>query len=61
MAESTWTNILYGLQEATYNSYAAKSTKQRQRSEVQAVMADVRAFCARKTAELSDGSYRIGQ
>lgn len=61
MAESTWHNILTGLQEATYNSYAAKSTRQRQRPEVQAVMADVRDFCARKTAELSDGTYRIGR
>lgn len=60
MAISTWNNTLDGLQEATYNSYAAKSTQQRQRSEVQAVMADVRGFCARKTTELSEGTYRIG-
>ena len=61
MAESTWYNILTGLQEATYNSYAAKSTRQRQRPEVQAVMADVRDFCARKTAELSAATYRVGR
>lgn len=61
MAQSTWQNILYGLPEATYNSYAAKSTKQRNRSEVQRVMKDVRAFCKRKTDELATGQYHVGR
>lgn len=61
MAQSTWQNILYGLPEATYNSYAAKSTKQRNRSEVQRVMKDVRAFCMRKTDELATGLYHVGR
>ena len=61
MAESTWQNILNGLQEATYNSYAAKSTKQRERREVQQVMKDVRAFCMRKTLEMATGQYEVGQ
>lgn len=61
MSQSTWHNITTGLHAATYNSYAAKTSRQRSRREVVEVMRDVDAFCMRKTAELSDGTYRIGR
>lgn len=61
MAISTWYNITTGLHTATYNSYAAKTRRQRQKREVVDVMTDVDAFCMRKMGELHDGTYRIGR
>ncbi len=54
-------NITSGLHAATYDSYMAKSSRQRARREVREVMADVQAFCTRKTAELDGGSYQVGR
>ena len=59
MAESTWHNILHGLHAATHDSYIAKSSRQRGRSEVVAVMSDVDGFCQRKENELRTGTYRV--
>lgn len=50
-----------GLHAATYDSYAAKTRKQRSKREVSAVMEDVDKFCKRKTAELGNGTYQIGR
>jgi len=61
MAISTWYNITTGLHAATYNSYAAKTSRQRSRREVVAVMSDVDAFCQRKAQEMHDGTYHIGR
>ena len=60
MSKSTWHNITTGLHAATFNSYAAKSSRQRAKREVQRVMNDVEEFCKRKQEELTNGSYRIG-
>lgn len=60
MSISTWHNIMTGMPTAVYDSYAAKSSRQRKKREVAEVMADVKAFCQRKQAELATGSYTIG-
>ena len=60
MGTSTWNNIIGGLHTATYNSYAAKSSRQRAKREVEEVMEDVNAFCQRKQDELYYGTYRVG-
>ena len=60
MSTSTWNNITNGLHAAVYDSYMAKSTRQRAKREVKAVMSDVDRFCQRKQSELANGTYRIG-
>ena len=50
-----------GMHTAVYDSYAAKSSRQREKREVVEVMADVDGFCQRKQAELATGSYAIGR
>ena len=49
-----------GLHAAVYDSYAAKSNRQRAKREVVEVMADVNGFCQRKRRELYRGTYRVG-
>lgn len=49
-----------GLHTAVYDSYAAKSSRQRAKREVVDVMADVDGFCQRKRRELYRGTYRVG-
>ena len=49
-----------GLHTAVYDSYAAKSSRQREKREVVDVMADVDGFCQRKRRELYRGTYRVG-
>lgn len=61
MAKSTWNNIVTGLHTATYNSYAAKTKRQRQKREVVKVMDDVDGFCQRKRTELLTDTYHIGK
>lgn len=60
MSTSTWHNIMTGLHAAVYDSYAAKSNRQRAKSEVVEVMADVDGFCQRKRRELYRGTYQVG-
>ena len=60
MSISTWHNIMTGLHAAVYDSYAAKSNRQRAKREVVEVMADVNGFCQRKRRELYRGTYRVG-
>ena len=60
MGISTWHNTITGLRTAVYDSYAAKSNRQRAKREVVEVMADVDGFCQRKQTELATGSYTIG-
>lgn len=60
MSISTWHNIMTGLHTAVYDSYAAKSSRQRAKCEVVDVMADVDGFCQRKRRELYRGTYRVG-
>lgn len=60
MSISTWHNIMTGLHTAVYDSYAAKSCRQRAKREVVDVMADVDGFCQRKRRELYRGTYRVG-
>jgi len=60
MKKSTWTSVTTGLHTATYNSYAAKSSRQRRKREVAAVMSDVDGFCQRKSSELKAGTYKVG-
>lgn len=60
MGTSTWNNIIGGLHTATYNSYAAKTSRQRRKREVARVMADVEGFCQRKQDELESGRYHVG-
>ena len=60
MSTSTWNNITTGLHAAVYDSYTAKSSRQRAKREVVEVMADVDGFCQRKQAELSIGGYNVG-
>lgn len=60
MSKSTWHNITTGLHAATFNSYAAKSSRQRAKREVQRVMNDVEEFCKQKQEELTNGTYQIG-
>lgn len=60
MSISTWHNIMTGMPTAVYDSYAAKSSRQRAKREVVEVMADVDGFCQRKRRELSRGTYRVG-
>jgi len=60
MGTSTWNNIIGGLHTATYNSYAAKTSRQRRKREVAEVMEDVDGFCQRKQDELYYGTYRVG-
>lgn len=60
MSKSTWHNITTGLHAATFNSYAAKSSRQRAKREVQRVMKDVEGFVVHKQTELKNGTYRIG-
>lgn len=60
MKKSTWTSVTTGLYTATYNSYAAKSSRQRRKREVAAVMSDVDGFCQRKSSELKAGTYKVG-
>ena len=50
-----------GMQTAVYDSYSAKSSRQRTKREVVEVMADVDGFCQRKQTELSRGTYRVGR
>ena len=57
---STWNNITNGLHAAVYDSYTAKSSRQRRKREVVEVMADVDGFCQRKRHELEGDTYRIG-
>ena len=60
MSISTWHNIMTGMPTAVYDSYAAKSSRQREKHEVVEVMADVDGFCQRKRRELYHGTYRVG-
>ena len=60
MSTSTWHNITTGLHAAVYDSYTAKSSRQRAKREVMEVMADVDGFCQRKRHELEGDTYRIG-
>ena len=60
MGISTWHNVINGLHTATQVSYMAKSTRQRAKREVKAVMSDVDGFCQRKQAELANVTYHIG-
>ena len=60
MGTSTWHSIITGLHEAVYDSYAAKSNRQRRKREVQEVMADVDGFVSRKRRELCGGAYHVG-
>ena len=60
MSISTWHNIMTGMQTAVYDSYSAKSSRQRTKREVVEVMADVDGFCQRKQRELCHGTYRVG-
>ena len=60
MSISTWHNVINGLHTATQVSYMAKSTRQRAKREVKAIMSDVDGFCQRKQSELANGTYRIG-
>ena len=60
MGISTWHNIMTGMPTAVYDSYAAKSSRQRAKREVVEVMADVDGFCQRKRRELYRGTYRVG-
>ena len=60
MSTSTWNNITNGLHAAVYDSYTAKSSRQRRKREVVEVMADVDGFCQRKRHELEGDTYRIG-
>ena len=60
VSTSTWHNITNGLHAAVYDSYAAKSSRQREKREVVDVMNDVDGFCQRKRYELESGTYRIG-
>ena len=57
---STWNNITTGLHAAVYDSYTAKSSRQRAKREVVEVMADVDGFCQRKRHELEGDTYHIG-
>ena len=57
---STWNNITNGLHAAVYDSYTAKSSRQRAKREVAKVMADVDGFCQRKQMELASGCYHVG-
>ena len=57
---STWNNITTGLHAAVYDSYTAKSSRQRAKREVIEVMADVDGFCQRKQMELASGCYHVG-
>ena len=50
-----------GMQTAVYDSYSAKSSRQRTKREVVEVMADVDGFCQRKQTEISRGTYRVGR
>ncbi|MCR5366530.1 MAG: hypothetical protein K6E67_10360 [Prevotella sp.] len=61
MSQSTWHNTINGMYAATHDSYMSKSTSQRNKREVQAVMTDMPAFCQRKQTELREGTYRIGR
>lgn len=49
-----------GLHTAVYDSYAAKSSRQRSKREVAEVMADVNGFCRKKRQELHSGTYQVG-
>lgn len=60
MAISTWRNIVTGLPAAVHKSYAAKSSRQRRKREVQRVMQDVDGFCLAKTQEITAGRYHVG-
>lgn len=60
MMTSTWHNITTGLHAAVYDSYTAKSSRQRRKREVVEVMADVDGFCQRKRLELESDTYLIG-
>ena len=60
MGISTWNNITNGLHAAVYDSYTAKSSRQRAKREVVEVMADVDGFCQRKQNELTSGAYHVG-
>ena len=60
MSISIWNNIMTGMQTAVYDSYAAKSSRQRKKREVVEVMADVNGFCQRKRHELEGDTYRVG-
>lgn len=61
MRQSTWQNISTGLHTAVYDSYMAKSSRQRAKREVVEIMEDVDGFCQRKQRELKNGIYRIGK
>lgn len=61
MSQSTWHNTLSGMYAATHDAYMSKSSTQRNKREVQKVMADMPAFCQRKQAELRDGRYKVGR
>lgn len=50
-----------GLHAATYKSYTAKSSRQRKKREVVAVMDDVDGFVERKINELNTGVYHVGR
>lgn len=60
MGISTWHNITNGLHAAVHTSYMAKTSRQRAKREVVAVMSDIDAFCARKQHELKNGTYCVG-
>lgn len=61
MSISTWHNVTDGLHAAVYNSYTAKSARQRKKREVVAVMNDVDGFVGRKRDELTSRVYQVGQ
>ena len=60
MSISTWHNTITGLHAAVYDSYTAKSSRQRAKREVMEVMADVDGFCQRKQRELANDDYHVG-
>ena len=60
MRISTWHNIINGLHNAVYNSYSAKTARQRSKREVQDVMCNVVFFCMKKSAELRNDTYCVG-
>ena len=60
MEISTWHNITNGLHAAVHTSYMAKTSRQRAKREVVAVMSDIDAFCTRKQHELKNGTYCVG-
>lgn len=61
MGTSTWQNLTTGLHAAVHTSYMAKTSRQRAKREVVAVMSDIDAFCHRKQNDLRNGTYCVGR